>query len=257
MANVCTYGRFTHAIVRGVPTSFGRGGEDRAEEGAEPAAAATVDLAKAQRQFGVLTGALRQKVGLQLIEIPPDPELPDSWRVEDVAVIQGDTALITRPFRLQRRAEAEAFFVGISDHTNYRGAEVLADTFRDFAVSTVPVCGGARLKNICSMGGPDTIVISNSDGAKKTLRMMEQLTDHRYEVLAVPEDAAANCIYVRGANQRDFLLHRPAEECPESMEALQKLQDYTFLPTACSEAGKLGANLSSLCLLVNRKHTYF
>ena len=90
--------------MRGVPTSFGRGGEDRAEEGAEPAAA-TVDLAKAQRQFGVLTGALRQKVGLQLIEIPPDPELPDSWRVEDVAVIQGDTALITRPFRLQRRAE--------------------------------------------------------------------------------------------------------------------------------------------------------
>ena len=42
---------------------------------------------------------------------------------------------------------------------------------QDFAVSTVPVCGGARLKNICSMGGPDTIVISNSDGAKKTLRV--------------------------------------------------------------------------------------
>lgn len=42
---------------------------------------------------------------------------------------------------------------------------------QDFAVSTVPVCGGARLKNICSMGGPDTIIISNSDGAKKTLRV--------------------------------------------------------------------------------------
>ena len=52
--------------------------------------------------------------------------------------------------------------------------------------------------------------------------MMEQLTDHRYEVLAVPEDAAANCIYVRGANQRDFLMHRPAEECPESMEVGQR-----------------------------------
>ncbi|CAL8299403.1 unnamed protein product [Lota lota] len=290
MANVCTYGRFTHAIVRGVPATFGRGGGGEAHaEGAEPAPA--VDLAKAQRQLGALTGALRQKVGLQLIEIPPDPELPDSWRVEDVAVIQGDTALITRPFEQQRRAEAEAvrrvvselnltvvemgpeegatlegsdvlftgreFFVGISAHTNHRGAEVLADTFRDFAVSTVPVCGGTRLKNICSMGGPDTIVISNSDGARKTLRVMEQLTDHRYEVLAVPEDAAANCVYVRGANQRDFLLHRPAEECPESVAALQKLQDYTFLPTACSEVAKLGANLSSLCLLVNRKHTYF
>ena len=128
MANVCTYGRFTHAIVRGVPSSFGRGGgEERAapseEEGAEPAA---VDLAKAQRQFGVLTGALRQKVGLQLIEIPPDPELPDSWRVEDVAVIQGDTALITRPFRLQRRAE-----VGSQRtlHVERRSEDTLKETF--------------------------------------------------------------------------------------------------------------------------------
>ncbi|CAL8292595.1 unnamed protein product [Merluccius merluccius] len=292
MANVCTYGRFTHAIVRGVPETFGKGSEEgREAEDETAAAAAEVNLAKAQRQFGVLTGALRQKMGLQLMEIPADPALPDSWRVEDVAVIQGDTALITRPFKQQRRAEAEAvrrvvselglavvemaeedgatlegsdvlftgreFFVGISSHTNYRGAEVLADTFRDFAVSTVPVCGGVRLKNICSMGGPDTIVISNSDGAKKTLRMMEQLTDHHYEVLAVPEDAAANCIYVRGANKMDFLLHRSAEECPESVAAYQKLQDYTLLPTACSEAAKLGASLSSLCLLINRKHTYF
>ncbi|KAJ8366301.1 hypothetical protein AAFF_G00362950 [Aldrovandia affinis] len=131
------------------------------------------------------------------------------------------------------------FFVGISSHTNHRGAEVLADTFRDFAVSTVPVCGGTRLKNVCSMGGPDTIVISNSEGAKKTLRMMEQLTDHHYEVLTVPEDAAANCVYIRGPSKIDFLLHRPTEECPDSAPAFQKLTDYTLLPTACSEASKL------------------
>lgn len=44
---------------------------------------------------------------------------------------------------------------------------------------------------------------------------------------------------------------------PSSLQAFQKLQDYTLLPTACSEASKLGASLSSLCLLINRKHTYF
>ncbi|XP_028819864.1 N(G),N(G)-dimethylarginine dimethylaminohydrolase 2 [Denticeps clupeoides] len=283
MAGVCPYGRFTHAVVRGIPESFGKladGGEGAATE-----------LAKAQRQFGVLTGALRQKVGLQLVEIPADPELPESWRMEDVAVIQGDTALVTRPWKQQRRSEVEAarrvlaelnltvvemgaeegvtggatlegsdvlftgreFFVGISKHTNHRGAEVLADTFRDFAVSTVPVCGGTRLKNICSMGGPDTIIISNTDGARKTLRMMEQLTDHHYEVLTVPEEAAANCIYVRGPSKVDFLLHPTAEECPDSMQAFQKLTDYTLLPTACSEATKLGGALSSFCLLINRK----
>ncbi|TMS18005.1 N(G),N(G)-dimethylarginine dimethylaminohydrolase 2 [Larimichthys crocea] len=329
---------FTHAVVRGIPETFGKPVGDGHENGE-----ISVDLAKAQRQFGCLTGALRQKVGLQLIEIPPDPELPESWRIEDVAVIQGDTALITRPFKQQRRSEAEAvrrvmselnltvvemgteegdsggatlegsdvlftgreFFVGISSHTNRRGAEVLADTFRpgmavpvnqsttldqteisqqlwiglllnviqiftapkgipkeSFWLPTlrcppVPVCGGARLKNICSMGGPDTIIISSSDGAKKTLRMMEQLTDHHYEVLTVPEESAANCVYIKGSSSRDFLLHRPADECPDSVSAFQKLQDYTLLPTACSEPSKLGASLSSLCLLINRKHTYF
>ncbi|XP_024153980.1 N(G),N(G)-dimethylarginine dimethylaminohydrolase 2 isoform X3 [Oryzias melastigma] len=291
MANMCPYGRFTHAVVRGIPESFGKPAGDGGKENGE----VSVDLAKAQRQFGCLTGALRQKVGLQLIEIPADGELPESWRIEDVAVIQGDTALITRPFKQQRRSEVEAvrrvmselnltvvemgaeqggsggatlegsdvlftgreFFVGISSHTNHSGAEVLADTFRDFAVSTVPVCGGSRLKNICSMGGPDTIVFSSTEGAKKTLRMMEQLTDHHYEVLSVPEESAANCIYVRGPSKKDFLLHRPVEECPDSVSAFQKLPDYSLLPTACSEASKLGASLSSLCLLINRKHTYF
>lgn len=291
MANICPYGSFTHAVVRGIPETFGKAEVVDGHENGD----ISVDLAKAQRQFGCLTGALRQKVGLQLIEIPPDPELPESWRIEDVAVIQGHTALITRPYKHQRRSETEAvrrvmselnltvvemgsndadsggatlegsdvlftgreFFVGLSSHTNRSGAEVLADTFRDFAVSTVPVCGGARLKNICSMGGPDTIIINNSDGAKKTLRMMEQLTDHHYEVLTVPEESAANCVYIRGPSNRDFLLHRPAEECPDSVSAFQKLQDYTLLPTASSEASKLGASLSSLCLLINRKHTYF
>lgn len=99
---MCPYGRFTHAVVRGIPETFGKGGSREEEE------EAAVDLAKAQRQFGCLTGALRQKVGLQLIEIPPDPELPESWRIEDVAVVQGDTALITRPFKQQRRSEVTA-----------------------------------------------------------------------------------------------------------------------------------------------------
>lgn len=99
---MCPYGRFTHAVVRGIPETFGKTAGDSRENGE-----ISVDLAKAQRQFGCLTGALRQKVGLQLIEIPPDPELPESWRIEDVAVIQGDTALITRPFKQQRRSEVK------------------------------------------------------------------------------------------------------------------------------------------------------
>lgn len=100
MANICPYGFFTHAVVRGIPETFGKLAEDGHEN-----EEISVNLAKVQRQFGCLTGALRQKVGLQLIEIPPSPDLPESWRIEDVAIIQGDTALITRPFKQQRRSE--------------------------------------------------------------------------------------------------------------------------------------------------------
>lgn len=46
---------------------------------------------------------------------------------------------------------------------------------------------------------------------------MEQLTDHHYEILSVPEDVAANCIYIRGPAKVDYLLHPTAEECPNSV----------------------------------------
>ncbi|GAA6089538.1 N(G),N(G)-dimethylarginine dimethylaminohydrolase 2 isoform X1 [Tachysurus ichikawai] len=198
MANMCPYGRFTHAVVRGIPQSPSVGGVE-------------VEVAKLQRQYGVLVGSLRQKVGLQVLEIPADTHtntnLPESWRIEDMAIIQGDTALLTQPLSQERRQEVEAvrrvltelnltmvemeddgatlegsdvlftgreFFVGLSKHTNQRGAEILANTFRDFAVSTVPVSAGTRLKNICSMGGPETIIFSNSEGARRTLRCVKR-----------------------------------------------------------------------------------
>ncbi|KAF5899891.1 N(G),N(G)-dimethylarginine dimethylaminohydrolase 2-like, partial [Clarias magur] len=241
MANMCPYGRFTHAVVRGIPQSPNVGGVE-------------VEVAKLQRQYGVLLGTLRQKVGLQVLEIPSDTHtntnLPESWRIEDMAIIQGDTALLTQPLNQERRQETESvrrvltelnltlvemdddgatlegsdvlftgreFFVGLSKHTNQRGAEILANTFRDFAVSMVPVTAGTRLKNVCSMAGPETIIFSNSERARRTLKVMEQLTDHHYDVLCVPEDAAANCVYVRGAGQVDYLLHPTQAECPDSV----------------------------------------
>ncbi|TSR63314.1 N(G),N(G)-dimethylarginine dimethylaminohydrolase 1 [Bagarius yarrelli] len=270
MANVCPYGQFTHAVVRGIPQSPSVSGVE-------------VEVAKLQRQYGVLVGTLRQKVGLQVLEIPADThtntQLPESWRIEDMAIIQGDTALLTQPLNQERHQElnlnivemeddtatlegsdvlftGREFFVGLSKHTNQRGAEILANTFRDFAVSTVPVSAGFRLKNICSMGGPETIIFSNREGARQTLRVMEQLTDHHYDVLSVPEDAAANCVYVRGAGDADYLLHPTKDECPDSVSVYQMFTGYTLLPTSCSEASKLGGALSSFCLLINRKLRY-
>lgn len=94
-------GRCSHALIRGVPESLASG------EGAG-ARLPALDLAKAQREHGVLGGKLRQRLGLQLLELPPEESLPLGPLLGDTAVIQGDTALITRPWSPARRPEVRA-----------------------------------------------------------------------------------------------------------------------------------------------------
>lgn len=91
-------GRCSHALIRGVPQSLASG------EGAG-AGLPALDLAKAQREHGVLGGKLRQRLGLQLLELPPEESLPLGPLLGDTAVIQGDTALIARPWSSARRPE--------------------------------------------------------------------------------------------------------------------------------------------------------
>ncbi|KAM4629711.1 N(G),N(G)-dimethylarginine dimethylaminohydrolase 1 isoform 2-T3 [Polymixia lowei] len=235
------FGHFTHAIVRGVPKSL-------AKE-ALRTCNSDVDPAKAQGEHEVYVEVLRKKLGLEVVELPADESLPDCVFVEDAAVVCGDTALITRPGAESRRKETEAmkcalqglnlnivemsdenatldggdvlftgreFFVGLSKRTNQRGAEILADAFKDYAVSTVPVLEGLHLKSFCSMGAPGLIVIGSSEPAQKALKIMQQMSDHRYDKLTVPDDLAANCIYMNLPNKGHVLLHCTPEEFPES-----------------------------------------
>ncbi|XP_012509158.1 PREDICTED: N(G),N(G)-dimethylarginine dimethylaminohydrolase 2 isoform X2 [Propithecus coquereli] len=234
-------GRCSHALIRGVPESLASG------EGAG-AGLPALDLAKAQREHGVLGGKLRQRLGLQLLELPPEESLPLGPLLGDTAVIQGDTALITRPWSPARRPEVDGvrkalqdlglriveigdenatldgtdvlftgreFFVGLSKWTNHRGAEIVADTFRAMAV----------------------------------------LTDHPYASLTLPDDAAADCLFLRPGlpGVPPFLLHRGGGDLPNSQEALQKLSDVTLVPVSCSELEKAGAGLSSLCLVLSTR----
>lgn len=45
---------------------------------------------------------------------------------------------------------------------------------------------------------------------------MQQMSDHRYDKLTVPDDAAANCVYLNIPSKGHVLLHRAPEEYPES-----------------------------------------
>uniref|UniRef100_A0A8B9RZS8 Dimethylarginine dimethylaminohydrolase 2 n=1 Tax=Accipiter nisus TaxID=211598 RepID=A0A8B9RZS8_9AVES len=239
------------------PLSLKKGGGAReggggAGGGGAPGPPPPLDLAKAHRQLGVYAGILRQKLGLQVVELPPAPGGLRALLLEDLAVVQGDTALLTRPWRPTRRHELSSvravleelklrvvtvtdegatldgsdvlftgreFFVGISSWTNHRGAEAVADAFRDFTVSTVPVGGGGHLKSFCSMAAPDTIAIGSSEAARRAMKAMEQLSDHAYGRLSVPDDPAGNCLFARpGGAAGGVLVHRSPEEFPGSLQ---------------------------------------
>lgn len=49
---------------------------------------------------------------------------------------------------------------------------------------------------------------------------MQQMSDHRYDKLTVPDDLAANCIYMNLPNKGHVLLHSTAEDFPESVKVM-------------------------------------
>lgn len=272
------FGHYTHAVVRGIPGSL-------ATE-ALRSSQAEVDLAKAYQEHAEYVEVLRTRLGLEVVELPADEALPDCVFVEDAAVVCGDTALITRPGAESRRGETAAmkdalkklhlnvvemkdenatldggdvlftgqeFFVGLSKRTNQRGAEILADAFKDYAVSTVPVTEGLHLKSFCSMGGPGLIIIGSSEHAQKSLKIMQQMSDHRYDKLTVPDDLAANCIYMNLPGKGHVLLHSPTDMFPQSVKVFEKLTDYMLIPVSNMEKVKVDGALTCCSVLIDKK----
>ncbi|XP_058494494.1 N(G),N(G)-dimethylarginine dimethylaminohydrolase 1 [Solea solea] len=272
------FGLYTHAIVRRIPASLAKEALRTSE--------AEVDVDKARGEHDAYVEVLRTRLGLDVVDLPADESFPDCVFVEDAAVVCGDTALITRPGAESRRGETEAmkralkalnlnvvemtdenatldggdvlftgreFFVGLSSRTNQRGAEILADAFKDYAVSTVPVLASLHLKSFCSMGGPGLIVIGSSEPAQKALKIMQQMSDHCYDKLTVPDDFAANCIYMNLPDKGHVLLHCTAEQYPESFKVFEKLKDYTLIPVSNMEKVKVDGALTCCSILINKK----
>ncbi|XP_069795502.1 N(G),N(G)-dimethylarginine dimethylaminohydrolase 1 [Narcine bancroftii] len=271
------FGRCSHALVRHIPESLALGAL-RMEPAAEP-----VDMARARQEHGRYVDALRSV--LLVRELPADEALPDCVFVEDTAVVCGDTALLSRPGAASRRPEVrvtrdtlaelgfkivemvdesatldggdilftgQEFFVGISKRTNQRGAEILADVFKDYAVSKVSVAGSLHLKSFCTMAGPGLIAIGSSNNAQKMLTNMQEMSEHHYDKLTLPDDEAANCVYLNTPEKGHVLLHRTAEEFPESVKVFARLKDYVLIPVSNSELAKVDGGLTCCSILLNK-----
>ncbi len=76
---------------------------------------APIDPGRAAAQHRAYRAALAA-LGCQVISLPPDPDLPDSVFVEDVALVADEVAVVLRPGAASRRAETRAVADEVARH---------------------------------------------------------------------------------------------------------------------------------------------
>jgi dimethylargininase len=184
-----------------------------------------IDIAKAIRQHRQYEDCLR-RLGVSVISLSAEPDLPDSMFVEDPAVVVDEVAVMTRMGAPSRRGESESlaralepfrplrwmsepatleggdvlrmgteFFAGLSARTNAEGIAQLAAELRPFgySVRAVKVHGCLHLKSACCPIGERTI-LANRD-------WFDAAAFEGYRIVDVPRDEprAANVLAIGGA----------------------------------------------------------
>ena len=181
-----------------------------------------IDVAEAMAQHKAYQDCLAG-LGVRIVSLPAEPELPDAVFVEDPAFVVDEVAVISIMGAPSRRPEARSLanalspyrpikflaepatldggdvlragrsvFVGLSQRTNRDALSQLSDLLRpyDYQVQAVEVRGCLHLKSACSHIGNNTILVNRS------LIDAEQLRGFELIDVAENEPAAANALLV-------------------------------------------------------------
>jgi len=181
-----------------------------------------IDIAKASAQHRAYEDCL-SALGVQVVSLAAEPDLPDSVFVEDPAVIVDEVAIISIMGAPSRRLEAHSIavalsryrpikqlaapatleggdvirvgrsvFVGLSQRTNREGFRQLRDILRpyDYQVKAVDVRGCLHLKSACSYIGNNSILINRSLVDPEPFRGFELID------VADEEPAGANALFL-------------------------------------------------------------
>lgn len=151
-----------------------------------------VDLAAAQHRA---YAAALEGIGVRLVRLPPEPELPDAAFVEDTAVVLDEIAVIANPGAESRRGEVASvaralepfrprvyilgaatldggdvlrvgrmLYVGRTRRTNEAGIEQLRERVAPlgYEVRPVAVQQVLHLKSACASAGGDAVLLSRA-----------------------------------------------------------------------------------------------
>ncbi len=190
-----------------------------------------IDLENARRQHLAYEAALCS-LGIEVLPLPEEPDLPDAVFVEDIAIVLDECAIITRPGADSRKPEAESIaralvayrklftirapgsmdggdvltidkniFVGLTGRTNGSAIEQL-QTFLapfDYSVHGMPVSGCLHLKSAVTRVAREVLLINPAWVDKGNFPGKEFIE------VDPSEPYAANALLVR-----ETLLYQPA-----------------------------------------------
>lgn len=249
---------FTHAITREPGENFA--------SGLTTAKLGAADYELIMEQHLAYVSILRS-LGLSVDILPPLPDFPDAYFVEDVAIIVPEIAIVTRPGAEARRGEeafiekplaryrsvdhiqapgtvdggdimqvGNHFFIGLSTRTNVEGARQLGQILQRYGYRStlVPIAGGLHLKSDVSYVGGNTLLIA------------EFLADHVafaqfYKIIVGREETyAANSLLVQ-----DYIL--TPKGFPRTKKRLLEA-GFNILEVETSEFRKMDGGLSCLSL---------
>ena len=184
-----------------------------------------IDVAKAIEQHRGYEERLT-RLGVRVMRLPAEPNLPDSVFVEDTAIALDELAVITRPGAISRQAETESvadalsefrplkfiqppatieggdvmrvdrtLYAGLSARTNREGISQLREIVEPhgYRVETIETTGCLHLKTGCAYLGHQTIL------ANRNWIDVQPLAG--FDLIDVPEDEpwAANTLTIGGA----------------------------------------------------------
>ena len=179
-----------------------------------------IDVARATAQHKAYQDCLVE-LGVRIVSLPAEPDLPDAVFVEDPAVVVNEVGIISNPGAPSRRPETRSLanvlsryrplkfiaepatldggdvlrvdrsiFVGLSRRTNRDGIHQLGELLgsHGYEVQSVEVRGCLHLKSACSYVGHNTVLVNRSWIDAEPLS--------GFELLDVPEEesAAANAL---------------------------------------------------------------
>jgi dimethylargininase len=142
-----------------------------------------IDLNIARAQHRAYVNVLKE-LGCNVIELPPEADLPDSVFVEDTAVILPEVAIITRPGADSRKPETESIIATLAS---------LMKLIRVREPATVD--GG----DVLVLGKRIYVGLSTRSNQEAIKQLNEMLCDYGYSVLGVE---LHDCLHLKSAVTR-------------------------------------------------------